>query len=172
MATLSDEISEIQRRMAGIRHEMHQEVQEAVRGAQSLTDWRSVVRTFPYLTMGVAAAAGFMLAPSRGRKMPTIVPVEPVGDGFANAAAGSEPRARRGKWSTLGIVLSLIAPVAVRAAQNYALHRFETWLGDHPLRPSEGGRCRSSEGGPSEQAFPSASPVRFRDSHEKLPMHP
>ena len=38
---ISTDISEIQRQMAQIRHDMHHEVQCAVRSAQSLTDWRS-----------------------------------------------------------------------------------------------------------------------------------
>ena len=51
----STELEDIQRRMAQIRHDMHGEVRQAVKGAQSLTDWRSLVRNHPWLTVGVAA---------------------------------------------------------------------------------------------------------------------
>ena len=62
------EINEIQRRMAQIRHELHEEVREAVKGAQSLTDWRSQVRNHPWLALGAAAVMGYMIVPRRRRE--------------------------------------------------------------------------------------------------------
>ena len=62
--TTSMDISDIQRRMAQIRHDMHQEVQGAVKGAQSLTDWRSLVKSHPWLSISVASVVGYLLVPS------------------------------------------------------------------------------------------------------------
>ena len=59
------ELSDIQRRMAQIRHDMHEEVQGAVRGAQSLTDWRSMVASHPWAALGAAAAVGYLAVPHR-----------------------------------------------------------------------------------------------------------
>ena len=77
----------------------------------------------------------------------------------------SRPR-RRNKWNTLGIAFSLVAPVAVRAAQNYALQHLER-VADGPIRcrPPKTGRRHSSESGVTGQAVPLGPAVRFRDSH-------
>jgi ElaB/YqjD/DUF883 family membrane-anchored ribosome-binding protein len=57
----SMDISDIQRRMAEIRHDMHQEVQGAVKGAQSLTEWRSFVKSHPWLSISVASVVGYLI---------------------------------------------------------------------------------------------------------------
>ena len=75
-STISAEISDIQRRMAQVRHEMHQEVQGAVKGARSLTDWRSLVRSHPWLSLGVAAAAGYLIVPKRRWETPAVTAVD------------------------------------------------------------------------------------------------
>jgi len=162
-STISAEISDIQQRMAQVRRQMHQEVQGAVKGAQSLTDWRTLVRNYPWLALGVAAAAGYLIVPKRRWETPTVValgtPVE-----VAPAAARDQPAQVRGAgWSTMGTVFSLLAPIAVRAAQNFALQRLEQWLAVHPLHPAGSGHGRESERG-AGQTVPTGPSARFRDS--------
>jgi len=162
-STISAEISDIQRRMAQVRHEMHQEVQGAVKGAQSLTDWRTVVRSHPWLSLGVAAAAGYLLVPKRQCKTPPVdglgTPVE-----VAPATAGDQPaQARRAGRSTMATVFDLLAPIAVRAAQNFALQHLEQWLEAHPLHLAGRGQSRESQRG-AGPAVPAGSPAGFRDS--------
>jgi len=153
-STISAEISDIQRRMAQVRREMHQEVQGAVKGAQALTDWRALVRGHPWLALGVAAAAGYLLVPRRRRETPTVVgPGAPV---EAAAAAPDQPaQARRAGPSTIGTVFDLLAPIAVRAAQNFALQYLEQWLEALPLHPGGRGLSRESERG-AGQAVPAS----------------
>jgi hypothetical protein len=161
-STISAEISDIQRRMAQVRHEMHQEVQGAVKGAQALTDWRALVRSHPWLSLGVAAAAGYLLVPGRRWETPAVValgtPVE-----VAPAARDQPAPARRAGWSTMGTVFDLLAPIAVRAAQNFALQRLEQWLKVNPLHPAESARARQSESGVA-QAVRTGPSAGFRDS--------
>lgn len=124
----SAEIIEIQRRMAQVRHELHEEVREAVKGAQSLTDWRSQVRNHPWLALGAAVALGYLLVPKRRHEpAPTIVAVGPQPAALPTAAATEEPK-RKKRWGLIGSAVGMLAPVAVRAAQNYAIQYLEQWL--------------------------------------------
>ena len=93
------EITEIQRRMAQVRRELHEEVREAVKGAQSLTDWRSQVRHHPWLALGAAAAVGYLIVPRRRQEpAPTIVAVTPHGRGRRRAG----PRGGRAQEEAMG----------------------------------------------------------------------
>lgn len=166
-STTTAEITDIQRRMAQVRHELHVEARQAVKGAQSLTDWRSLVRLHPWLMMGAAATVGYLIVPRRA-KTPTVVAVTPPGPApaltlAASAQSEKSPRARR--FGILGSALSLLAPIAVRAAQNYAIHGMEQWLasqsGGRPA-PSEPGRRPGGVG--ADPASPFGSPGRARDT--------
>jgi hypothetical protein len=131
------EISDIQRRMAQIRLEMHQDIRGAVQGAQSLTDWRSLVRNHPWIALGGAAAAGYLIVPRRERKAPAVVlPMSTAAEAPPLARRSQPVEARRSEVGSFGTILSLVAPVAIRAAQNYLLKRFEQWLEKHPLHPA------------------------------------
>ena len=127
------EISEIQRRMAQVRHELHAEVREAVQGAQSLTDWRSHVRHHPWLALGAAAAVGYLIVPRRRHEpAPTIVAVTPHAASAAlPSPAAAEPKKKK-RWGLIGSAVGLLAPIAVRAAQNYAIQYLEQWIAAQP----------------------------------------
>ena len=135
------DISEIQRQMAQIRHDMHQDVQGAVKGAQSLADWRSLVKSHPWMSISIASVVGYLIVPSRRSTSPTFMTVgTPSPELLAGAAAADQSRPRKQiGWSILGTAFSLLAPVAARVAQNYALGHLEQWLSQHPLPPSPDG---------------------------------
>jgi hypothetical protein len=132
------DIAEIQRRMAQIRHDMHQEVQGAVKGAQLLTEWRGLVKSYPWLSVSLVAIAGYAIVPRRQTIHSGSVGTLPAGPAPApvTTALAQPRRPRRTGWNILGIAFSLLAPVATRAAQNYALGHLEQWLSQHPLPPS------------------------------------
>jgi hypothetical protein len=127
-------INEIQRQMAQIRQELHHDIQGAVRGAQSLTDWRSAVGNHPWLSLAIAAAAGYLIVPERRRETRTVVTVgPPPGPDPMPASPVSAGSRGRSRWSAIETAYNLLAPVAVRAAQNYALQLLERWLAAHPF---------------------------------------
>ena len=91
------DINEIQRRMAQIRRDLHEDVREVVKGAQSLTDWRSQVRSHPWLALGAAAALGYFVVPKRNpAPAPAIVAVAPA---VGRPADPGSPRRRDGASS-------------------------------------------------------------------------
>jgi hypothetical protein len=163
-STTTAEVSDIQRRMAQIRHELHQEVQEAVKGAQSLTDWRSQVRNHPWLALGAAAAVGYLVVPKRRSETPAIASVRPPAYGLVAAAPVAPVSQPRGSsWSVLGTAFNLLAPVAVRAAQNYVLHNLEQMLTPQPSGPAET-RPGPRPGGGARTASPFGAPGQPRDA--------
>jgi hypothetical protein len=125
------EITEIQRRMAQIRRELHENVRDAVEGAQSLTDWRSHVRHHPWLTLGAAAAVGYLIVPKRREQpAPAIVAVAPAAAPAISQAVQAAPKKKR--WGIIGTAVGMLAPIAVRAAQNYAIQYLEKWIAAQP----------------------------------------
>jgi hypothetical protein len=163
------DITEIQRRMAQIRRDLHEDVREAVKGAQSLTDWRSRVRSHPWLALGAATVVGYLIVPKR-HPAPAIVAVAPAP---AQAAVSTPEAPRRKRWGLIGSAVGLVAPIAVRAAQNYAIQYLEQWIAS---KPAGGGASPfvaglfpggpTVEGGPATGARPSSPshpPGRPRD---------
>ena len=165
-STATAEILDIQRRMAQIRHELHVEAREVVKGAQSLTDWRSLVRNHPWLTLGTAAAVGYLIVPRRP-EAPTVVALSPPAPALTAAATPAQPERppRRSRWGILGTVLGLLGPIAVRAAQNYAIQSLEQWLAAQPSGgPPPSGPGPRPGGGGARPATPFGSPGRPRDA--------
>jgi hypothetical protein len=156
-------VSEIQQRMAQIRHDMHQEVRGAVKGAHSLTDWRSMIGNYPWLSLGAAAAVGYLIVPWRVSPPQTVVHVAPAPDAGSINPLVQPAKARRTGWKVLGAMSSLLIPVAVRAAQNYALTYFEQWLEHHPLHP-RGVEPESSNATEQKPDGPEFQGARFRSS--------
>jgi hypothetical protein len=161
----SVEIEDIQRRMAQLRHDMHGEVLGAVKGARSLTDWRSLARNYPFLTLGVATAIGYLVVPRRRSTAPTIVAVHATAP---EAAALVEPQKQGEKtkgsgWSIMGTVFALVAPIAVRAAQNYTMRYIEGLLAQHESPPGQTERDGGRPDNGTRSTAPLGSAGRFRE---------
>jgi hypothetical protein len=164
-STTTGEILDIQRRMAQIRHELHVEAREVVKGAQSLTDWRNLVRNHPWLTLGAAAAAGYLIVPRRA-PAPTVVAVSPPAPVLTAPAPAQSERPPRGRrFSILGTALSLLGPIVVRAAQNYAIQSMEQWLAAQPSGgPAPSGPGPRAGGSGAGPARPFGSPGLPREA--------
>ena len=162
----SMEIEDIQRRMAQIRHDMHGEVLGAVKGVQSLTDWRSLLRSHPWLSMGVATAVGYVIVPKRQTDAPTIVAVNATAPEMAALVDPKKPSEKAGGsgWSIMGMVFSLVAPIAVRAAQNYAMQYVEGLLVPQQFPPEETGRDARQAGNGPRSTAPLGQSRGFREA--------
>lgn len=129
MATEPQEIDDLRRQMAQIRRELHDDVKGVVEGAEAATDWRRYIRSYPWASLGVALAIGYLVVPRRQRDRTTTINVDPAE--IARAVAAETPRVIEKEKPGRGIVGSLfgmVAPVAFRAAQGYALQFFEQWM--------------------------------------------
>jgi hypothetical protein len=157
------DIQDIQRRMAQIRREMHEDVRGAVQGAQNLTDWRSFVKSRPWVSIGVATALGYLAVPRRRRSEPAQVVTVVPRDSAVTPIGGSGTRSRGSARNSFAIIFSLVAPVIVRAAQSYAAQYLESWLSIHPIGP-DSSRPRGPAGEATKRPVGPALPTqRFRD---------
>ncbi|QDV72254.1 hypothetical protein [Botrimarina mediterranea] len=58
---------QIRQAMKELRREIHRDAQATSEDAHRLVDWKSHVQSHPFLSVGLAAAAGFLLAPTAKR---------------------------------------------------------------------------------------------------------
>ncbi len=134
MTTVRNQADDIQRDMALIRSQLFQEMREVVDVVSTVADWHSYIRARPWLAIGVAFASGFLLAPRRGR--PSTVIVQPPASGVLTPVPVPVPQAEKPRRLHLvRWVLGAVVPIAVRAAQTYALKHVESLLENHPGGP-------------------------------------
>ncbi len=61
----SDETKAIRQRMEEVRRDLDQDVQDIVEGARDMGDLRSYVRSYPWVCLAAAVAAGYLIVPRR-----------------------------------------------------------------------------------------------------------
>ena len=62
---MSSVAERIQRRMHDLRGQLDNDLEEVVDSAMEFTDWRTYVESYPWVCVGVAAAIGYLVVPSR-----------------------------------------------------------------------------------------------------------
>jgi hypothetical protein len=145
-ANFKSQISSVQCDMARARRQIHADIGGAINGVQTLTDWKTIIRGHPWLSIGMAMAIGYLIVPRRrvkseaepGKNHPQREDRVAAPDSAATRISGS------GKSAMLSSALAFISPIAVRLAQSYALRYFDNWLHDsgfpravdEPARPS------------------------------------
>ena len=67
------EADEIQRQMREVRAELRADVKDLMNSAQNMGDWTRYVRAYPWLCVGAALAAGYLVVPMR----PLVVHPDP-----------------------------------------------------------------------------------------------
>jgi hypothetical protein len=65
--TAPNRADDLQRQMQQVRMEMRDDVRVMVANASELTDWTWYVRTYPWICLGAAAAAGYFVVPVRAQ---------------------------------------------------------------------------------------------------------
>jgi len=106
---------DIQREMREVRAELREDVQELVGNARQMGDWTIYVRAYPWLCVGAALAAGFLIVPSR----PVVV--KPDAEGLMELAKRNKlvvkmeetpPQKKRG-----GLLAQLVSMAAATILQ-------------------------------------------------------
>jgi len=122
--------------MAQIRHDLHQDVTSVVGGVSEVVndvseamDWRSVLRSHPYLLTGAAMAAGYLMVPRRKRADVTL-PAAVANHLISPPAPHSAP-ARTKRSGPLSWAVNMLWPIATQAAQSYAMIWIENQLKDY-----------------------------------------
>ena len=147
--------------MAQIRHELHQDVRGVVEHAEAATDWRRYYRMYPWASLAVAFAIGYLIVPKRRRKIPrdlaTRADIAQVREAVQEV---KEPAKKAASKGILGALFGMLVPVVVRAAQGYAMQYFETWLAQQQnLLAGLGAAAHPAPGGPGQPSSPGRSPT-------------
>ena len=139
MVTGSNDVDEIYHRMAEIRRERHKHVSESVAGAEAVIDWGRYTWTYPWIALGAAAAAGYLVYTGRHPRVTTdtanLADGANDGEPVAGASAKGQERSRMAGTSCSPPGISCY-PVAVRAGQNYMLHLARMTLPNEDGGPS------------------------------------
>ena len=90
--------------------------------------------------------------PPAAPETPTIVTVNPAASGMgvgSSAVASPTGPTRRSRFGLVSMAFSMLAPIAVRAAQNYAIQYMEQWLAAQqgPTGPAYGPGPGSGQAG-------------------------
>ena len=133
MATAPNEVDVIRRQMAQIRLELHQDVRGVVEQAEAATDWRRAIQMYPFACMGAAFVLGFVLVPGRRSSTQRVVEVTTRAAGKPGSAPVVEHvREVERKPGLLGSLIGkgfgLLSPLAMRAAQGYAMQYLENFI--------------------------------------------
>jgi hypothetical protein len=141
-----NEIDEIRWQMAQIRHDLHQDVSTVVSGVSGVVnevsgvmDWRSVLRSHPFIATGAALAIGYLIVPRRKK------PVVELPNHVVSVEA-PEARPREKRFRPLSWAFKLLAPIATQALQGYAMVWIENYLKQH-MHTLPGGPAAATPGG-------------------------
>jgi hypothetical protein len=158
VATATNEVDEIRRLMAQIRRELHQDVREVVAGAEAAADWRRYIRMYPWASVGVAFAVGYLIVPKRRRSVPRDIATQADVARLREAVEEVKPQVvkeEKPRKTLLGAAFGLVGPLAWRLAQNYAMNYAEQWLARQQQQyraatpPRSPSGQRRSPGGPT-----------------------
>ncbi len=128
LVTGSNDVDEIFQRMAVIRRELHTNVRESVAGAEAVMDWGRYTWMYPWMALGAAAAAGYLIYTSVDDRVTAgtarLTGVARDGEPVADARA-EDPRRSRFSRKLLLAGWDIMFPLAVRAGQNFVLQWLE-----------------------------------------------
>lgn len=142
MATVTtDDVDAIRRQMAKIRSELHEDVRGVVEAANSAWNWRGYITAYPMLSLAVAAGVGYLVVPRRHKAAaPPVVVVEKAADAVQSAAQA--PEKDRRKKSLISAGVGMLATLALKSAQNYALHYAQQWLAEKQMQFMQGAEAQ------------------------------
>lgn len=136
MPTTND-VDEVRRKMAELRMDMHREMSGVRAGTEAATSWRYYVQHYPWASLAAAVAVGFLAVPRKHRDIQVVVPHVEGGESKA------EKRAKKGLFA---LALGFLGPIALRAAQGYAVNYLDAMMAHNTMR------------GPGDDSGPGAEP--------------
>jgi hypothetical protein len=148
----TNEVEEIRRQMAELRLDLHRDVRSVRAGTEAATNWRYYVKHYPWPCLAAAVAVGYFIVPRR--PAPVKVVTRPA------AEAGEDQVERKAKKAGLAaMAFGFLGPIALRAAQNYAINRLNTWMTEQGISLLD---TPGPAVGPQPSPQPSSAPTRPR----------
>jgi hypothetical protein len=129
----SPKTNAIRQRMDEVRCDLDEDVQEIVEGARVMGKWRYYVRTYPWICLGTALAAGYLIVPRRpaGMQPASQTPAESADPSRSPETSPTPPRGH-----PCGMLLTFLGNVVMRGVSAYALQQagklFDTQVAKSP----------------------------------------
>ena len=112
----SPETKAIRQRMEEVRGNLDEDIQDIVEGARDMRDWRSYVRSYPWVGLGAALAAGYLIVPRRPRRwQPDAQTLAELADPSRLLATSPVPA----RGHTRGILLAFVGNLVMRGIASY-----------------------------------------------------
>jgi hypothetical protein len=132
----SSSADEIQREMRGVRAELRGDVQQLVSSAHQMADLGRYVRAYPWLCVGAALAAGYLIVPQRA------VVIKPDAEALVELARkhklvvktdeGSPQKKRRSLFADLlGLAAATLLQGGLKVATNQLSQAFSSPAPEH-----------------------------------------
>jgi hypothetical protein len=155
MARVADDAEAVRREMAQLRQELGGNVRGLASRTSPTAQWKRTVANHAWLALGAAALAGYLIVPKRKLRAPGRTEVSSV----SRAEAVDQAR-QTGHPITLGGALGVagrvLVPVAVRAAQSYAIAWIERWIAEQHQATTAAGPAPESDDESIDEARPFA----------------
>ena len=110
------ESNAIRQRMEEVRCDLDEDVQEIVEGARDMREWRTYVKSYPWVCLGAAVAVGYLLVPRRplGIRLDAPTLAELAKQSRSLAEARTPPKGGVG-----GTLLKFVGSQLVRGVASY-----------------------------------------------------
>jgi hypothetical protein len=143
-----EEAHAVVERMAELRREMVHDVEHVAESAKAMTDWTFYVRRFPWATVGLAAAAGFLLVP-RKKTTVTATPEQLAALAQSKEFVAAATSQLKPPQSVLKGLAATLAAMAARAAVSYVTEQLRAKaaaaVNREPTRAHTGNGAHESE---------------------------
>jgi hypothetical protein len=123
----------ILRRMEEVRCDVDEDVQEIVEGARDMGKWRYYVKNYPWVCLGAALAAGYLIVPRRSvgmqpdaQKVEDLVKPSPLLETTTSSLTSN----------VVAIVLPLVGNLVMRGVAAYVGQQADKLFASETVRPS------------------------------------
>jgi hypothetical protein len=132
----SDQAEQLRRQMAQVRRDLVDEADQIAESARTITDWRYYVASYPWASMAVAAAVGYIAVPRR------LEIVQPDPDTLAKLARQErlvvKPKAEaEPKKGLAGTLFTFLSSMVIRGALAAIGQQVAAQFTTHPDRESQ-----------------------------------
>ena len=125
----------IRQRMEEVRCELDEDVQVIVEGARDMGKWRYYVRTYPWVFLGAATAAGYLIVPRQDFGRPPDAPALAESANQSPLLATSHLLPQGNSRSTL---LAFAGNLVLRGVLSYALQQANKLFATPAARSQQG----------------------------------
>jgi hypothetical protein len=123
----------ILQRMEEVRCDVDEDVQEIVEGARDMGKWRHYVRSYPWLCLGAALAAGYLLVP---RRAIGLQPTSPKPDDIANSSHLRDTPASTLSRNVRGVLVPFVGNLVMRAITVYVDQQADKLFAHKRVQPA------------------------------------